>query len=167
MAARRRVITYDNRGVGASGGSTPDTIEAMARDTVPLIRALGFDQVDLLGLSMGGFMAQVIEAEEPDLVRRVILAGTAPRRRTRDIAPGDTGPQDVHDAREGPLGREHAVGLGGGGGAVRERAVEAALSAPTGQERRRDPHVPRLDAPAARTRRGHPPAAPGVPGCHR
>ncbi|MFK8906396.1 alpha/beta fold hydrolase [Streptomyces sp. YS-3] len=78
LAARRRVITYDNRGVGASGGSTPDTIEAMARDTVLFIRALGFDQVDLLGLSMGGFIAQVIAAEEPDLVRKVILAGTGP-----------------------------------------------------------------------------------------
>ncbi|MFH9298940.1 alpha/beta fold hydrolase [Streptomyces sp. NPDC017520] len=78
LAARRRVITYDNRGVGASGGSTPDTIEAMARDTVLFIRALGFDRVDLLGLSMGGFIAQVIAAEEPDLVRKLILAGTGP-----------------------------------------------------------------------------------------
>ncbi|MGW5928830.1 alpha/beta fold hydrolase [Streptomyces anulatus] len=78
LAARHRVITYDNRGVGASGGSTPDTIEAMARDTVLFIRALGFDRVDLLGLSMGGFIAQVIAAEEPDLVRKLILAGTGP-----------------------------------------------------------------------------------------
>ncbi|MET9382552.1 alpha/beta hydrolase [Streptomyces sp. NPDC002928] len=51
LAARRRVITYDNRGVGASGGSTPDTIEATARDTVLFIRALGYDRVDLLGSS--------------------------------------------------------------------------------------------------------------------
>ncbi|WP_326621578.1 alpha/beta hydrolase (plasmid) [Streptomyces anulatus] len=78
LAARRRVITYDNRGVGASGGSTPDTIEAMARDTVLFIRALGFDRVHLLGLSMGGFIAQVIAAGEPDLVRKLILAGTGP-----------------------------------------------------------------------------------------
>ena len=78
LAARRRVITYDNRGVGASGGSTPDAIEAMARDTVLFIRALGFDQVDLLGLSMGGFIAQVIAVEKPDLVRKLILAGTGP-----------------------------------------------------------------------------------------
>ncbi|MEV7108900.1 alpha/beta fold hydrolase [Streptomyces atroolivaceus] len=72
------MITYDNRGVGASGGSAPATIGAMARDTVLFIRALGFDQVDLLGLSMGGFIAQVIAAEEPDLVRKLILAGTGP-----------------------------------------------------------------------------------------
>ncbi|MER5750198.1 alpha/beta hydrolase [Streptomyces sp. NPDC002088] len=78
LAARRRVITYDNRGVGASGGSTPDTIEAMARDTVLFIRALGYDRVDLLGLSMGGFIAQVIAVQEPDLVRKLILAGTGP-----------------------------------------------------------------------------------------
>ncbi|MFF3736169.1 alpha/beta fold hydrolase [Streptomyces sp. NPDC002566] len=78
LAARRQVIVFDNRGVGASGGSTPDTIEAMARDAVLFIRALGFEQVDLLGLSMGGFIAQVIAAEEPQLVRRVVLAGTGP-----------------------------------------------------------------------------------------
>ncbi|MGP3638063.1 alpha/beta fold hydrolase [Streptomyces sp. 24-1644] len=78
LAARRRVITFDNRGVGASGGSTSDTIEAMAHDAVLFIRALGFDQVDLLGLSMGGFIAQVIAAEEPHLVRKIILAGTGP-----------------------------------------------------------------------------------------
>ncbi|MGD6741212.1 alpha/beta fold hydrolase [Streptomyces sp. BH106] len=78
LADRRRVITYDNRGVGASGGTTPDTVEAMARDTVQFIRALGYDRVDLLGLSMGGFVAQVIAAQEPDLVRKLILAGTGP-----------------------------------------------------------------------------------------
>lgn len=78
LAARRRVVTFDNRGVGASGGSTPDTIEAMAHDAVLFIRALGFDQADLLGLSMGGFIAQVIAAEEPHLVRKIILAGTGP-----------------------------------------------------------------------------------------
>ncbi|MFC9243849.1 alpha/beta fold hydrolase [Streptomyces sp. NPDC057136] len=78
LAARRRVITFDNRGVGASGGSTPDTIEAMAHDAALFIRALGFDQVDLLGLSMGGFIAQVVAAEEPHLVRKIILAGTGP-----------------------------------------------------------------------------------------
>lgn len=78
IATARRVITFDNRGVGASEGKTPDSIEAMARDAVAFIRALGFDQVDLLGLSMGGFVAQVIATEEPDLVRKLILAGTGP-----------------------------------------------------------------------------------------
>ncbi|PAZ13681.1 alpha/beta hydrolase [Streptomyces sp. SA15] len=78
LAARRRVITFGNRGVGGSGGSTPDTIEGMAHDAVRFIHALGFGQVDLLGLSLGGFIAQVIAEEEPRLVRKVILAGTGP-----------------------------------------------------------------------------------------
>lgn len=78
IAAHHRVITFDNRGVGASGGSTPDTIEAMAVDAVTFIRALGFEKVDLLGFSMGGMIAQLIAAEEPHLVRKVILAGTGP-----------------------------------------------------------------------------------------
>jgi pimeloyl-ACP methyl ester carboxylesterase len=78
LAARRRVITFGNRGVGGSGGSTPDTIEGMAHDAVQFIHALGFDQVDLLGLSLGGFVAQVVAEEEPRLVRKVILAGTGP-----------------------------------------------------------------------------------------
>src|SRR5213078_2780415 len=70
--------TFDNRGVGASGGSTPTTIEQMASDAVTFIRALGFDQVDLFGFSLGGMIAQVIAHEEPQLVRRMILAGTGP-----------------------------------------------------------------------------------------
>lgn len=78
IAAQRRVITFDNRGVGASGGATPVTIEAMAGDAVAFIRALGLEQVDLLGFSMGGMIAQLIAAEEPQLVRKVILAGTGP-----------------------------------------------------------------------------------------
>src|SRR6184192_2196921 len=78
IAAKHRVITFDNRGVGASTGKTPDTIQAMARDAVTFIRALGFDQVDLFGFSMGGMIAQVIAQEEPQLVRKVILAGTGP-----------------------------------------------------------------------------------------
>jgi pimeloyl-ACP methyl ester carboxylesterase len=78
IAAKHRVITFDNRGVGASSGSTPKTIEEMARDAVTFIRALGFDQVDLFGFSMGGMIAQVIAQEDPRLVRKMILAGTGP-----------------------------------------------------------------------------------------
>jgi pimeloyl-ACP methyl ester carboxylesterase len=78
IAARHRVITFDNRGVGASQGSTPDSIEAMARDAVAFIKALGFDQVDLLGFSLGGMVSQVIAELEPQLVRKMILAGTGP-----------------------------------------------------------------------------------------
>jgi pimeloyl-ACP methyl ester carboxylesterase len=78
IAAKHRVITFDNRGVGASGGSTPATVEQMASDAVAFIRALGFEQVDLLGFSLGGMIAQVIVQAEPRLVRKVILAGTGP-----------------------------------------------------------------------------------------
>jgi pimeloyl-ACP methyl ester carboxylesterase len=78
IAARHRVITFDNRGVGASTGKTPATIHAMAKHAVTFIRALGFDQVDLHGFSMGGMIAQVIAEEEPELVRKLILTGTGP-----------------------------------------------------------------------------------------
>jgi pimeloyl-ACP methyl ester carboxylesterase len=78
IAARHRVITFDNRGVGASQGETPDRVEAMARDAVAFIRQLRFKQVDLLGFSLGGFIAQVIAQKEPQLVRKIILAGTGP-----------------------------------------------------------------------------------------
>src|SRR5213592_3301673 len=78
IAAKHRVITFDNRSVGASPGKTPDTIEAMAKDAITFIRALGFDQVDLHGFSMGGMIAQVIARDEPELVRKLILTGTGP-----------------------------------------------------------------------------------------
>lgn len=79
VAAQRRVIAFDNRGVGASGGSVPPTIDEMGRDAIAFIRALGFRQVDLLGFSLGGGVAQMIALQAPALVRRMILAGTGPR----------------------------------------------------------------------------------------
>jgi pimeloyl-ACP methyl ester carboxylesterase len=78
IAAKRRVIVFDNRGIGASGGSTPNSVEAMARDAIAFIRQLGFDQVDLLGFSLGGMVSQVIAQDQPQLVRKLILAGTGP-----------------------------------------------------------------------------------------
>jgi pimeloyl-ACP methyl ester carboxylesterase len=78
IAAKHPVITFDNRGVGASSGSTATTIEEMASDAVTFIRALGFNQVDLFGFSMGGMIAQVIAQQEPQLVRKMIVAGTGP-----------------------------------------------------------------------------------------
>jgi pimeloyl-ACP methyl ester carboxylesterase len=78
IAAQHRVITFDNRGVGASTGKTPDTIQAMATDAVTFIRALGLERVDLLGFSMGGMIAQLIAHDQPQLVRKLILAGTGP-----------------------------------------------------------------------------------------
>ncbi|MDX3455824.1 alpha/beta hydrolase [Streptomyces sp. ME02-8801-2C] len=78
IAAKHRVITFDNRGVGASTGKTPKTIEEMAKDAVTFIRALGFEQVDVLSFSMGAMIAQVIAQTDPQLIRRLILAGTGP-----------------------------------------------------------------------------------------
>lgn len=78
IAAQRPVITFDNRGVGASQGRTPRSVEAMARDAVAFVRALGLGQVDLFGFSLGGFVAQVVVAREPALVRKLVLAGTGP-----------------------------------------------------------------------------------------
>jgi pimeloyl-ACP methyl ester carboxylesterase len=78
IAARHPVITFDNRGVGASGGSTPGSVREMASDAIAFIRALGFGQVDLIGFSLGGFVAQAIARQEPQLVRRMVLAGTGP-----------------------------------------------------------------------------------------
>ena len=73
------MITFDNRGIGATGGKVPHTIAAMAADAVAFIRALGHEQVDLLGFSLGGGVAQEVALEHPDLVRRLILTGTGPR----------------------------------------------------------------------------------------
>jgi pimeloyl-ACP methyl ester carboxylesterase len=78
LAEKHQVIIFDNRGVGASKGATPDNVDEMARDAVAFIEALGFSKVDLFGFSLGGFIAQVIAQTRPDLVRRIILAGTAP-----------------------------------------------------------------------------------------
>src|SRR5215203_2338307 len=78
IAAKHRVITFDNRGVGASSGATPRTIEEMASDAVTFIRALDLDRVDLFGFSMGGMIAQVIAQQQPRLVRKMIIAGTGP-----------------------------------------------------------------------------------------
>lgn len=78
IAARRHVIVFDNRGVGASTGSPANSIEQMADDAITFVRGTGFKQVDLFGFSMGGMIAQEIVAKEPQLVRRMILAGTGP-----------------------------------------------------------------------------------------
>lgn len=78
LAAKHHVITFDNRGVGGSGGSTPASIAEMARDAAAFIKALGYHKVDLLGFSLGGFIAQAVAHQHPELVRKLILAGTGP-----------------------------------------------------------------------------------------
>ena len=79
IATHHRVIAFDNRGVGASGGDVPTDLEAMGADAVAFIRAMGLDDVDLLGFSIGGAVAQMVALQAPELVRRLVLAGTGPR----------------------------------------------------------------------------------------
>jgi pimeloyl-ACP methyl ester carboxylesterase len=79
LATDRPVIAFDNAGVGRSTGQTPDNVAAMARDAVAFINLLGFSEVDLLGFSLGGCVAQQIAAEHGRLVRNLILVATAPR----------------------------------------------------------------------------------------
>ncbi|MGV0745154.1 alpha/beta fold hydrolase [Mycolicibacterium sp. XJ870] len=79
IAAHHRVIAFDNRGVGATGGSVPTTVEQMGTDAIAFIRAMGLEQVDLFGFSLGGGVAQMVALQAPELVRRMILAGTGPR----------------------------------------------------------------------------------------
>lgn len=78
LSAKHHVIAFDNRGVGSSTGSAAHSIEQMADDATTFIKAKGFQKVDLLGFSMGGMIAQEIVLKEPQLVRKLILAGTGP-----------------------------------------------------------------------------------------
>lgn len=79
VAKNRHVITFDNRGVGASTGTVPDSVEEMAADAYTFIKALGFDTVDVFSFSLGGMVAQDLAIKHPGLVRRLVLTGTGPR----------------------------------------------------------------------------------------
>ena len=79
LARGRRVITFDNRGVAASSGTTPNTIAQMAHDAIDFIDGLGVGEVDLLGFSIGSFVAQEIALVRPAAVRKVVLASSAPQ----------------------------------------------------------------------------------------
>jgi pimeloyl-ACP methyl ester carboxylesterase len=79
LAAERRVVTFNNVGVGSTTGSTPNTIAAMAHGAIAFIEAMGLELVDLLGFSIGSFVAQEIALIRPDLLRRVVLASSAPQ----------------------------------------------------------------------------------------
>ncbi|MEA2315284.1 MAG: hypothetical protein QOI03_1976, partial [Solirubrobacteraceae bacterium] len=79
LAQDREVVLLDNRGVGGSTGVVPENVTSMARDVLAFIDALGLQQVDLLGFSLGGYVAQELVLLRPRLVRRVVLACTAPQ----------------------------------------------------------------------------------------
>jgi pimeloyl-ACP methyl ester carboxylesterase len=79
IAREREVILLDNRGVGASTGAVPDNVEDMARDVLRFVDALGLRQIDVLGFSLGGYVAQALALVRVRLIRRLVLAGTAPQ----------------------------------------------------------------------------------------
>jgi pimeloyl-ACP methyl ester carboxylesterase len=79
LASTRRVVCFDNAGVGGSTGNTPSTVQQMARDAIAFVTAVELGQVDILGFSIGSFVAQEIALTRPAIVRRLILASSAPR----------------------------------------------------------------------------------------
>ncbi|MFI6833768.1 alpha/beta fold hydrolase [Kribbella sp. NPDC050241] len=79
IAKGRHVITFDNRGVGASTGQVPDSVEAMADDAYTFVTALGFDKIDVFSFSLGGFVAQALMVKHPELVGKLVLTGTGPK----------------------------------------------------------------------------------------
>ena len=78
IAARHHVITFSNRGIGASSGEPANSVEQMADDAITFIKGMGLQKVDLVGFSLGGMVAQEIVLKEPQLVRKMVLAGTGP-----------------------------------------------------------------------------------------
>ncbi|MBN3764064.1 alpha/beta hydrolase [Burkholderia sp. Ac-20365] len=79
LAQNREVILFNNAGISSSSGAVPESIEEMAANAAAFIEALGLAQVDVLGFSMGGLIAQQLAIAKPQLVRKVILVGTGPR----------------------------------------------------------------------------------------
>jgi pimeloyl-ACP methyl ester carboxylesterase len=79
LAAGRPVILFDNAGVGASDGRTPDTAESSAENAFAFLQALGISTIDLLGFSVGGYVGQSLVLTHPEVVRRLVLVGTKPR----------------------------------------------------------------------------------------
>ena len=79
LASHRRVVGFDNVGVGGTNGTTPNTVEQMAADAISFLDAMEFDRVDILGFSIGSFVAQEIALTRPALVRNLILASSAPK----------------------------------------------------------------------------------------
>ena len=79
LAAAHEVMLFDNAGVGASGGETPDTVVAMTQHCVAFCRALGVQAMHVVGFSLGGMLAQQLALDHPHLVQRLMLLGTGPR----------------------------------------------------------------------------------------
>lgn len=97
LAQHYKVIIFDNKGIGASEGQTPDNIADMAKDATGFIKALGYKKINILGFSMGGFIAQEIALSNPELINKLILAGTGPKggEGIADIGNALTATQDM------------------------------------------------------------------------
>jgi len=89
LAEGRRVIVFDTRGVGGTGGTVPQSISAMADDAAAFAAALGLGATDWLGWSMGGMVAQALAIRHPSAVRRLVLTGTCPPGNPRFVPPAD------------------------------------------------------------------------------
>ncbi|MEM8728709.1 MAG: alpha/beta hydrolase [Pseudomonadota bacterium] len=89
LANHRRVIAFNQAGISSSGGSVPGTIKGMAADVAAFANAMSFEAVDILGWSMGGFTAQAVAVDYPDLVRKVVLIGTGPAASDHTPGPKD------------------------------------------------------------------------------
>src|SRR3954451_37100 len=150
LARDRRVVTFDNAGVAGSAGTTPSTITQMARDAIAFLEALELGAVDLLGFSLGSFVAQEIALIRPAVARRVVLASAAPRAAARHARLAPRGDRSRRRARAQrrrvprrllhALGREPASGRGDAGATDRtERRSRQAceLAVPAGSIRRR------------------------------
>jgi pimeloyl-ACP methyl ester carboxylesterase len=105
FAASRPVILFDNAGVAGSSGKTPETIEAMAEHAADFVGALGVSTVDVLGFSIGGYIAQALSLQHPALLRRLILVGTGPRggEPAQDPKSAEYGAMTNSKTGEGPL----------------------------------------------------------------
>jgi len=101
FARTREVIIFDNAGVSSSGGEVPKTVEDMAKYGIGLFGALNIKQADILGFSLGSLIAQEVAIERPDLVRKVILVGSAPR--------GGVGMASLTPEFQAMLGKKHDV----------------------------------------------------------
>jgi pimeloyl-ACP methyl ester carboxylesterase len=159
LARNRQVITFDNRGVGGSSGRTPSTVAHMARDALEFLDALGLDAVDVLGFSLGSFVAQDVALVRPAMVRRLVLASSAPQgadRRVERLQPprgvqqqrgrvtvargeGDMAPEQFHPSALELVERLDVCGghqaerpVEGAGLEARVRGSQRALRAPAG-----------------------------------
>jgi pimeloyl-ACP methyl ester carboxylesterase len=105
FAATRPVVLFDNAGVAGSSGETPNTAEAMADHAADFIGVLGLSPVDVLGFSIGGYVAQSLALRHPAIVRRLVLVGTRPRggEPSHDPKYGEYAGMTDPKSGEGPL----------------------------------------------------------------